>query len=105
MSEAQSTFEALEDLGKTHPGKGRYAPMDRYRDFRQVFLATEQGRRVLWEILDMGHMTAVPCVLAGFDTNRTNFFGGRQALAIDIFKAVHIEPTEPPKRQVRDTSR
>lgn len=50
--DAESIFASL---SAAHPGVGRYEPMDMYRDFRAVFLGSEQGRRVLHEILQRGH--------------------------------------------------
>lgn len=51
-NDAESIFA---QLSAAHPGVGRYEPMDQYRDFRAVFLGSEQGRRVLHEIMQRGH--------------------------------------------------
>ncbi len=94
-------IEALfADLGKAHPGKGRYNQMDKYRDFRAVFLGSEQGRRVLYEILSMGHMFTSAPVLGGFEPNRTMFHGGEQNVVLGIFRTAHVEPKAVPDRQV-----
>jgi len=88
------------DLAATHPGRGRYAPLAVYRDFRAVFLGSEQGKRVLYEILSLGHMFASSPALGRFDTNRTFFAEGERNLAIRIFGNVNNEPKDIPDRQV-----
>ena len=37
-------------------GIANYTPRDRHRDFRAVFMASVQGRRVLYQILEWSHM-------------------------------------------------
>lgn len=80
-------------LGATHPGPGNYRPLDRYRDFRQVFLGSDQGRRVLHEILSMGRMISSSLPAMGpIDANRVLANEARRTLAIDIFASIHREP-------------
>ena len=67
--------------------------MDRYRDFRQVFLANDQGKRVLHEILSLGRMISSPLPSTGLiDANRVLANEGRRTLALDIFAIIHAEP-------------
>lgn len=101
MSDVPDIEALFADLSKTHPGKGQYAQMDRYRDFRAVFMGSDQGKRVLYEILSMGHMFIAPPVLGAFDTNRTMFHGGEQNVVLGIFKTAQVEPKEVPTEQVR----
>ena len=100
MTDGPDIESLFADLAQTHPGRGRYGRMDRYRDFRAVFLGSDQSKRVLYEILEMGHLLASPALIGAYDTNRTFVACGEQALAGAIFKIVHIEPKEPPSRQV-----
>lgn len=88
------------DLSATHPGKGEYSHLDRYADFRAVFLATDQGRRVLYEILSWGHMFAATPMLGQFEANKTFFLEGERNIALRIFDTAHKEPPEKPARQV-----
>lgn len=88
------------ELGQHHPGKGRYGPLDRYRDFRAVFLGSDQGKRVLYEILSMGHMFRPAPIVGNFETNQTMFAGGEQNLAYGVFLVAHAEPKQPPGKQV-----
>lgn len=89
-------FDALlSQLRSASLGKA-YTETDRYRDFRQVFLSTEQGKRVLWHIMDWGALFATtfhetPGIHALNE-------GGRN-LALRIFQTIHVEPREKPTRQ------
>lgn len=47
----------LERLGRSRIGDD-YTEADRYRDFRRLFLDTQRGRRVLWQIFEMGNLFA-----------------------------------------------
>jgi len=90
LSDLESFFA---NFGATHPGPGNYQPLDRYRDFRQVFLSDDRGRRVLHEILSLGRMMSSPLPAAGqIDANRVLASEGRRTLALDIFAIIHCEP-------------
>jgi hypothetical protein len=79
---------------------GRYATeMGRYREFRAVF-STDQGKRVLAEILRLGFSGRSSAVTAGFDTNRTFFNEGKRDLSHEIFKVAHVEPHPKPTKLV-----
>lgn len=91
----------LRQSGGAHPGAGRYDPMDRYRDFRAVFLATPTGLKVLHEIMGWARLfrsSAWP----HFDNNRTNFHEGERNLALRILATINKEPTERPERAHSD---
>jgi hypothetical protein len=85
------------DLAKAFTGK--YTEEDRYREFRQVFLDTEQGRRVLYQILRWGHKFASSAKLAGFDPYKTMFHEGERNMALHIFATIHQQPQAKPQRQ------
>lgn len=76
---------------------GLRTDMDRYREFRLVFLSTEAGKRVLHDILAWGHIyrsSKRP------DPHDTSFREGERNLALKIMTAIHVEPqTERPQRQ------
>ena len=73
-----------------------YTDTDRYREFRQVFLGTPQGKRVLHQILSWGHM-----YVTEFDPQPTvhAFGSGERNLALRIFAAVNVDPPAKPVRQ------
>lgn len=87
----------LAELAASHPGKA-YKPMDRYRDFRRVFLGDEQGRRVLYELLSWGHMFRSPAKMSNFGTNETFFHEGESHFAKLIMSTMHAEPKARPER-------
>lgn len=82
----------LAELATVHPGKS-YKPMDRYRDFRRVFLETEQGRRVLYELLAWCGMFRPR---RSFDTNETFFKEGERNIALKIMTTMNAEPIARP---------
>lgn len=77
---------------------GRYTRMDRYRDFRAVFMATPQGRRVLWQILAWGRMYA-PVAKTG-DPHMTYFRDGERNIGLRIMQAMNAEPAERADRAI-----
>ena len=76
-----------------------YTAMDRYRDFRAVFLGSDQGKRVLAEILRLGHAFRSAAVQGVYDTNRTFFADGQRTLALMIMDLARLEPKPRPARQ------
>lgn len=84
------------ELQQAHPGKPYKKSMDRYRDFRRVFLDTEQGRRVLYEILLWSHITRPSGPLAKFDPYETMFLDGERSIGIQIMVTMNAEPQARP---------
>ena len=85
----------LAELAQAHPGKA-YKPMDKYRAFRRLFLDSEQGRRVLYELMSWGHMYRSPAKMSNFDTNETFFHEGESHFAKLIMSTMHAEPKARP---------
>lgn len=85
----------LDILRASHPGK-RYPKIDKYRDFRRLFLDTEEGRRVLYEILSFCGMYRSAAAEAKFDPNYTMFLNGRQDIAFRLLDLINNEPVERP---------
>ena len=77
-----------------------YTEMDRYRDFRQVFMGTDAGKRALAIILGWGHIVRNAAALANHDTNKTQFFNGENNLALRILSTVYVEPKPRPTRAI-----
>lgn len=85
----------LAELAASHPGKG-YTKMDRYRDFRRVFLSDEQGRRVLYEIMAFCGMFQSAAPRAKFDPHQTMFFNGQQDIGFRLLATMNAEPKARP---------
>ncbi len=87
----------LRDLSTAHPGRG-YRDLDRYRDFRAVFLGDARGRRVLWEILSI-------CRLYRSSMHEsaavTAFNEGKRDVGLRILSLMNAEPAEKPNQGER----
>ena len=72
--------------------------VERYQDFRELFLGSEIGRRVFNEILGMGYMAndTTKFNTNGVDPNATLISTGERKLALSIHKLVMVEPPAPP---------
>lgn len=86
----------LAELARAYPGKGRYTDVDRYRDFRALFLETDRGRRVLYELLSWGHVFRASAPMAQFDPHKTLFHDGERSIALKIMATMNAEPMERP---------
>ena len=87
------------ELAAAWTGKN-YTETERYKDFRQLFMGSDQGKRVLYQILGWGHMFRSSAALALHDPYRTQFHDGERNLTLRIFNAVHVEPKDKPTRAV-----
>ena len=75
---------------------GSYSDMDRYREFRSVFLETEQGRRVLHQILIWGHVWTTSM---SEHPHEIFFAEGERNLSLRVLAALRMEPVEKPQTQ------
>jgi len=66
-------------------------------DFKHVFLGSEAGRRVLYEILAWSHQWRTSFT-AG-ETDSTNFKEGERNIGLRIMAALHNDPKPLPQRQ------
>ena len=69
---------------------------DRYAEFRTLFLGSDQGKRVLHDILAWGRIYGNP---VRTDTHQTYLCLGERNLAIKIISTIMVEPQERPTRQ------
>ena len=83
------------ELSASHPGK-QYARADKYRDFRAVFQNSEQGRRVLHEILTWCHIGHASAPQAKFQTNETMYLDGQRSVGIKLMVIMNAEPKDKP---------
>lgn len=80
----------FESLMRARLGEG-YGPVERYRDFRQVF-ASPAGRRVLWQILEWAHLFR-PVAVRG-DSNETYRRDGERNVGLRILATLNAEPLD-----------
>jgi len=80
------------------PATENYSPSDRYRDFRKVFMATPEGKRVLREILAWGHMFRSSVTGSPIDPYRTHVADGERNIALRVLSTVTTEPKAQPTR-------
>jgi hypothetical protein len=78
-----------------------YRDEDRYREFRRVFLGSDEGRRVLHEILSWGHMFQSSVGRTDIDPNRVLFLEGERNLALKLLATLNAEPTARPDEVTR----
>ena len=84
-------MDELEQLPKDH-----YLPLDRYRDFRRVFLETDEGKRVLRELLSWGRLFHSPIMGSPIDPYRMAIHLGEHNIAIKLLHTVYTEPKMKP---------
>ena len=80
-----------------------YNPIDRYNDFRKVFLETEQGRRVFKQILGWGSLLRVHPMKSPIDPYMTERLEGQRNLVLRIFAIMLVEPSKRPDKQTTKT--
>jgi hypothetical protein len=69
---------------------GSYSRMQRYRDFRAVFLGTSEGKRVLWQLIHWAHiyqsnMNEDPSIMA--------FREGERNMGLKVMRTMNTEPS------------
>lgn len=90
-------FETLSQL----PSSTGYTPKDRYHDFRQLFMGSDQGKRVLGEILSWGRLFRPSALGSPVDPNLTHIREGERNLCLRLLHTVHNEPPEPQTKAKR----
>jgi len=91
-------------LKSSYYSVGDRTKLDRYREFRNIFLGSDEGKRVLYEILGMAKLQArlVEPYPAPVDEKRLLLREGARQLAADIIDVIHKEPsTDKPVVQNR----
>lgn len=79
-----------------------YTDMDRYSEFRALFLGSDMGKRVLYEILGWGHVFHSSAAMGRFEPNRVMFNEGERNLALKIFATARVEPKAKPGTQSKN---
>jgi len=95
----------IEDLRFSFYNISDRTKLDRYREFRKVFMETGEGKRVLSEILGMAKLSGrtVAPFPAEVDVERMLIREGARQLAADIIDVITQEPNmdKPTKTQGR----
>ena len=91
-----SEAELLDELAAL-PSQEGYSPVERYQDFRKVF-GTDEGKRVLREILSWGRMFRAPILGKPIDPYAMAVAFGERNMALKLMATVHTEPPDKPQR-------
>jgi hypothetical protein len=86
------------DMLASLPMQEGNTPMDRYRDFKKVF-GTDEGKRVMLEILSWGRMFRSPVLGKPIDPYAMAVAFGERNIALKLLATVHTEPKDKPTRQ------
>lgn len=89
--------QELLDMLASLPSQEDYAPMDRYRDFQKVF-GTDEGKRVLREILSWGRIFRSPVLGKPIDPYAMAVTFGERNMALKLMATIHTEPPDKPQR-------
>lgn len=98
--EGEALFEALSSLPA--PPKD-YTEQDKYRDFRKVFLSSEEGGRVLRQLLAWGHLFGPSIFGNPIDPYRVVALEAERNYALRLLKTIHDEPKAKPAQTARKT--
>lgn len=79
-------------LSKAKAGRDGYGKLDRYRDFRRVFLSGPEGERVLWQIFEWCRLFAPTADLD--NVNHSYFREGGRNIGLRILATLNAEPPE-----------
>ncbi len=86
--------DALFDELARAPGE-KMSKMDRYQEYRALFLRTDQGRRVLRDMMDEARSLSCPVPKDGqIDPLRAMVRIGEQNTIRNIINAMNAEPSE-----------
>ena len=92
MSDSQDDLTSSLDLILGLKKTDQYHPMDAYRDFRKVFLGTDEGKRVLREILSWGRVFRSPTFGNPIDPYAMAVTFGERNMALKLLATINHEP-------------
>ncbi len=92
--EGKTHYDFVDHLKSSFYDVGGRTKLDRHKEFVNVFMATDEGKRVLYEILGMAKLSArlVPPFPAPIDKDRLLVLEGARQLAADIIDVITITP-------------
>ena len=76
----------------------QYLPKDRYTDFRKTFMGSDEGKRVLREILSWGRMFSPAMNSKPIDPYAMAVREGERNMALRLLVTVYNEPPERPEK-------
>lgn len=76
---------------------GSYNRMQRYRDFRLVFMGTPEGKRVLNQIMAWGRVYGN--LIEKGSSDDTYIHLGERELVIKVLRVINLEPSEKQQTQ------
>lgn len=79
-------------------GPGYDGRLDRYRDFRTLFLGSPQGLRVLHELLRQCGVNRNSVRPGPIDPHRVAFNEGARNIGLFLIGTINLEPVEQPAR-------
>lgn len=85
------------DMLASLPSQEGYTAMDCYRDFRKVF-GTDEGKRVLREILSWGRIFRSPVLGKPIDPYAMAVAFGERNIAIKLLTTINNEPPDKPQK-------
>lgn len=88
----------LFDILAGFPSTANYTAHDLYVDFRKVFFGSDEGKRVLKNILELGLVFTEPEIASPIDPYLLAQMRGRRWMALKILKLSQFEPKEAPTR-------
>lgn len=80
---------------------GNYLQKDRYRDFRKIFMGSDEGKRVLREIVSWGRLLNEPKLPHPIDPYRLAIREGEKNIVRRLIATIYTEPPELPSQSKR----
>ncbi len=78
-----------------------YTPTDRYRDFRRVFMSSDEGKRVLREILGWCHLLRPSVMALPIDTGHVLLREGERNIGLKLLATVNTDPPQQPTKATK----
>lgn len=98
MKDKDSLFiELMESLNEL-PTANNYSAQDRYNDFRQLFMGSDQGKRVYMELLSWGKLFNAGTSTDPFNPHRIGIIEGHRSFVARLMSAVNLEPPHQPEK-------
>jgi len=83
-------------LGRVYFGEN-YTETDRYKDFRKVFLDSPEGRRVLYQLIEMTHLYAPSFDPASPNPHLTHIHEGERNIGLYLMGILNADPNGFPQ--------
>lgn len=82
----------------------RYTEVDRYRDFRRVFLDSQEGRRVLAQIMGATHLYMPSFDPENPDSKIIYVHEGERNIGLFVLSILNADPNDLQENQYGDTN-